>query len=135
MIALFIGSWLPYALVATFGIVGLDQLVTPYSAELPVMLAKASAIWNPIVYALKHPRYRAVLAEYLPKCVRPKCCGAAEGGDASKTTSTRSYESRKQQAAAAQSPQDRVDLEIRQQILAVAVAAAEPADGEDIDNV
>ena len=67
MIALFIGSWLPYCLVAMFGIVGLSDLVTPYSAELPVMLAKASAIWNPIVYALKHSRYRSALAERLPK--------------------------------------------------------------------
>jgi len=73
MIVLFIGSWLPYCLVAMFGIVGLGQLVTPYSAELPVMLAKASAIWNPIVYALKHPRYRSALAGYLPKVVVEWC--------------------------------------------------------------
>ena len=70
MITLFIVSWLPYALVATFGFVGLTHLVTPYSAELPVMLAKASAIWNPIVYALKHPRYRSAVAEYLPSSIK-----------------------------------------------------------------
>jgi len=74
MIALFLLSWLPYALIATFGVVGLDHFVTPYSAELPVMLAKASAIWNPIVYALKHPRYRSVLAGYLPSWMRAVCC-------------------------------------------------------------
>ena len=35
-----------------FGIVGLGELVTPYSAELPVMLAKASAIWTRVVHGL-----------------------------------------------------------------------------------
>ena len=133
MISLFIASWLPYALVATFGFVGLHQLVTPYSAELPVMLAKASAIWNPIVYALKHPRYRAVLATYLPKSVRLKCCRAAEGSSTSKTTSTRSYESQRQQTTAVQSPGD---VQIQQLVVSAAVAAvAEPDDGEDVDNL
>ena len=28
-----------------------------------------SVSWNPIVYALKHPRYRAALADYLPRRV------------------------------------------------------------------
>ena len=68
MIVLFILSWLPYALIAQFGIVGLDVLVTPYSTEFPIMLAKASAIWNPVVYALTHPRYRIALQQVFPCC-------------------------------------------------------------------
>jgi hypothetical protein len=62
MVCLFIVSWLPYALIAQFGILGLSNLVTPYTAEIPVLLAKSSAVWNPIVYALtgwsKIYRYR-----------------------------------------------------------------------------
>jgi len=87
MIALFIISWLPYALVASFSIVGLNHLVTPYVAELPVMLAKASAIWNPIVYALKHPRYRWALAEYLHEDIKACCCRGLD--TASKSSSMR----------------------------------------------
>jgi len=70
------------------------RLVTPYSAELPVMLAKASAIWNPIVYALKHPRYRSTLSQLLPKKIRARCCmKATSAGDSPKTSmSRRSYE-------------------------------------------
>jgi hypothetical protein len=68
MIGLFIVSWLPYALIAQFGITGLDNLVTPYSTEIPVIVAKASAIWNPIVYALTHPRYRVALCDIFPCC-------------------------------------------------------------------
>jgi len=52
MVVLYIVSWLPYTIVALFGILGLSDLVTPYSAEIPVLLAKTSAVWNPIVYAL-----------------------------------------------------------------------------------
>jgi predicted ATPase len=52
MVCLFIVSWLPYALISQFGILGLSDLVTPYSAEIPVLLAKTSAVWNPIVYAV-----------------------------------------------------------------------------------
>ena len=49
---LFVISWLPYALVAQLGILGFVNLVTPYSAEIPVLLAKSSAVWNPIIYSL-----------------------------------------------------------------------------------
>jgi hypothetical protein len=52
MVSLFVASWLPYALIAQFGILGLSDLVTPYSAEIPVLLAKTSAVWNPVIYAL-----------------------------------------------------------------------------------
>ena len=49
--------WVPYALVTQLAINGLQDYVTPHVAELPVMLAKSSSIWNPIIYSLNHPRY------------------------------------------------------------------------------
>jgi len=52
MVVLYIVSWLPYTIIALFGILGLSDLVTPYTAEIPVLLAKTSAVWNPIVYAM-----------------------------------------------------------------------------------
>jgi hypothetical protein len=61
MIGLFVISWLPYATVAQLGAAGWQHLVTPYTAEIPIMLAKASYVWNPIVYALSHPRYKAIV--------------------------------------------------------------------------
>ena len=57
----FVTCWLPYATVAQLGIWGFESLVTPYSAEIPVMFAKTSALWNPIIYAFSHPKYRKVL--------------------------------------------------------------------------
>ncbi|ESN97272.1 hypothetical protein HELRODRAFT_85596 [Helobdella robusta] len=59
----FILCWVPYATVAQLGIYGYDQMVSPYTAELPVMLAKTSALWNPIIYAFSHPKYRKCLKE------------------------------------------------------------------------
>jgi len=128
MIVLFIVSWLPYCLIAMFGIVGLGHLVTPYSAELPVMLAKASAMWNPILFALKHPRYRSALAGYLPEIVT-QWCRLGEPG--SRTSSIRrSFATQKHQTAApavAVALREAGDVElvqIRHQIPAAAAAAA-----------
>ena len=65
-IALFLISWVPYAAVSQLGIWGLQQYVTPYTCQFPVMLAKASAMWNPIVYAISHPKFRAALYTKMP---------------------------------------------------------------------
>ena len=123
MIALFIGSWLPYALVASFSIVGLNHLVTPYVAELPVMLAKASAIWNPIVYALKHPRYRSMLAEYLPENIKACCCRRYDG----KSSSIHRSETQKRQIPATIAKQVARDNELIE--MHHHIAAADAAGG------
>lgn len=73
MITLFVISWVPYAIIAQLGITGLHDYITPLTAEFPVMIAKSSAVWNPIVYALMHPRYRAALSSRLPACLRVAC--------------------------------------------------------------
>lgn len=72
MITMFVVSWLPYAIVAQLGISGYQQHITPYTTELPVMFAKASAMWNPIIYALTHPRYKAELSRLCPLFCRKK---------------------------------------------------------------
>jgi hypothetical protein len=67
MICLFVASWLPYAVIAELGVSGYAHLVNPYSAMLPIMFAKASFVWNPVVYALGQPRYRAAIVRLLPR--------------------------------------------------------------------
>ncbi|XP_064617472.1 rhodopsin-like [Liolophura sinensis] len=74
-ITLFLLSWTPYAVVALIGEFGPAQYVTPYASEIPVMFAKTSAMYNPIVYALSHPKFREVLNKKLPwlmVCCKPK---------------------------------------------------------------
>ncbi len=34
--------------------------------SVPAVIAKASAIHNPIIYAITHPKYRAAIARYIP---------------------------------------------------------------------
>ena len=71
IVLLYLLSWSPYAVVALIGQFGDAKFVTPFWSELPVMLAKASAMHDPIVYSLSHPKFRAALYERLPWLL---CC-------------------------------------------------------------
>ena len=71
IVILYMLSWTPYATVALIGQFGDAKFVTPFWSEIPVLFAKASAMHDPIVYALSHPRFRAALHEKLPWLM---CC-------------------------------------------------------------
>uniref|UniRef100_H3CBM4 Rhodopsin n=1 Tax=Tetraodon nigroviridis TaxID=99883 RepID=H3CBM4_TETNG len=58
VILLFIVSWSPYSVVALTATAGHAHLLTPYMNSIPAVIAKASAIHNPIIYAITHPKYR-----------------------------------------------------------------------------
>lgn len=71
VILLFIISWSPYSVVALTATAGYSHLLTPYMNSVPAVIAKASAIHNPIIYAITHPKYRAAIARYIPilRCI------------------------------------------------------------------
>nr|BBA21101.2 rhodopsin [Ambigolimax valentianus] len=69
----FLLSWTPYATVALIAQFGPVELVTPYVSEIPVMFAKASAMHNPLIYALSHPRFREAVDKRFPWLLC--CCG------------------------------------------------------------
>ncbi|XP_072021979.1 rhodopsin, GQ-coupled-like [Amphiura filiformis] len=69
--ALFALSWTPYATVAFIGEYINGDLLGPMVQTLPVVLAKSSAIWNPIVYAISHKKFKAAIRDHFIK----KCCG------------------------------------------------------------
>lgn len=77
-VCLFVVSWLPYAVIALSGIVGKRDWVTPYTVMIPVMVAKASCMWNPILYALTHPKFRAALETKMPWSV---CTASVHSAD------------------------------------------------------
>ena len=56
IVALFIISWTPYVMIAFFAqfapVSLVPSIVTPYTAALPAIFAKASSIFNPIVFTL-----------------------------------------------------------------------------------
>uniref|UniRef100_A0A3Q0R2V2 Opsin 4.1 n=1 Tax=Amphilophus citrinellus TaxID=61819 RepID=A0A3Q0R2V2_AMPCI len=66
VILLFIVSWSPYSAVALTATAGYAHLLTPYMNSVPALIAKASAIHNPIIYAITHPKYRAAIGHYVP---------------------------------------------------------------------
>ncbi|XP_069835289.1 melanopsin [Dendropsophus ebraccatus] len=70
VILLYVVSWSPYSTVALVAFAGYANILTPYMNSVPAVIAKASAIHNPIIYAITHPKYRMALAKYIP-CLRP----------------------------------------------------------------
>ncbi|XP_019749306.1 melanopsin-A-like [Hippocampus comes] len=66
VILLFIISWAPYSCTALTAFAGYADLLTPYMNSVPAVIAKASAIHNPIIYAITHPKYRSAISRYVP---------------------------------------------------------------------
>ncbi len=59
-VTLWIMAWSPFAVVCLMGTWGDATKITPLVCELPVILSKTSCAYNPIIYALSHPKYREV---------------------------------------------------------------------------
>ncbi|XP_006894549.1 PREDICTED: melanopsin [Elephantulus edwardii] len=66
VILLFVISWAPYSTVVLVAFAGYAHVLTPYMNSVPAVIAKASAIHNPIIYAITHPKYRMAIAQHLP---------------------------------------------------------------------
>ncbi|XP_063969333.1 melanopsin-like [Lytechinus pictus] len=61
----YILSWMPYSVVAVIGQYFDPDLLSPLGTVVPVIFAKCSAIWNPIIYCLSHEKFNAALKEKL----------------------------------------------------------------------
>jgi r-opsin len=59
-VTLWVLAWTPFTVVCMLGTWGDTSKITPLICELPVILAKTSCVYNPIIYALSHPKYREV---------------------------------------------------------------------------
>uniref|UniRef100_A0A8C8GRP4 G-protein coupled receptors family 1 profile domain-containing protein n=1 Tax=Oncorhynchus tshawytscha TaxID=74940 RepID=A0A8C8GRP4_ONCTS len=66
VIIVYVMSWSPYACVTLIGWAGYGRALSPYSKAVPAVIAKASAIYNPFIYAIIHSKYRDTLAEKVP---------------------------------------------------------------------
>lgn len=60
-VVIFVLSWSPYCLVSLFAVFTGRHVITSGEAEIPELLAKASVIYNPIVYTIKNRRFRTTL--------------------------------------------------------------------------
>nr|BAQ54858.1 opsin, long-wavelength sensitive type [Anax parthenope] len=79
-ISLWFMAWTPYLIINYAGIfetMTISPLVTIWGS----LFAKASAVYNPIVYGISHPKYRAALNEKLPFLVCGGTDSPAPAGD------------------------------------------------------
>ena len=64
-VVVFVLSWSPYCLVSLVAVFTGKHVITSGEAEIPELLAKASVIYNPIVYTIKNRRFRTTLLRIL----------------------------------------------------------------------
>ncbi|KAL2102221.1 hypothetical protein ACEWY4_001389 [Coilia grayii] len=89
VILLYVISWSPYSCVALTAFAGHADKLTPYIHSVPAVIAKASAIHNPIIYAITHPKYRSAIAKYIPWLGVIMCVPARDRFTSSSFMSTR----------------------------------------------
>merc|ERR1712215_271130 len=75
--------WTPYCAIVVQGMWFDQDKITPMITMLPAMLAKTCACYNPMVYALSHPRFRAAMQSEVPCCCvhEPEGPSNAAGSD------------------------------------------------------
>ena len=61
-ITLWVAMWTPYAAIVLQGAVGDQSKITPLVTILPALICKTASIYNPIIFAISHPKYRLVSA-------------------------------------------------------------------------
>lgn len=92
IIILFVISWSPYSVVALTATAGYAHVLTPYMNSIPAVIAKASAIHNPIIYAITHPKYRIAIARYVPFFRYILCVGINKRSSSISTSGTTSHQ-------------------------------------------
>lgn len=65
-ITLWIFAWTPFTAISMLGTWASPSYITALVSEIPILCAKTSAVYNPIIYALSHPKYRECLKEVCP---------------------------------------------------------------------
>ncbi|CAD7092090.1 unnamed protein product [Hermetia illucens] len=67
-ISLWFFAWTPYLIINYCGLFKYSK-ISPLTTILGGIFAKTSAVYNPIVYGISHPKYRLALKEKCPCCV------------------------------------------------------------------
>jgi len=83
-VSLWFMAWTPYTIINMSGLL-MPEIVTPLFSIWGSVFAKANTVYNPIIYAISHPKYKAALYNKLP-CLR--CAGDDGDSDDSKSTAS-----------------------------------------------
>ncbi|VEL37608.1 unnamed protein product [Protopolystoma xenopodis] len=71
----YIASWTPYGLVALYALLHKERhFLSPFVAEFTVLFAKTSAVYNPILYAFTHHRFRLEISAFRQQLKRQVTC-------------------------------------------------------------
>ena len=73
-ISLWFIAWTPYLIVNFMGIFEASP-ISPLNTIWCSLFAKANSVYNPIVYAISHPKYKAALGQKFPSLA---CASAPE---------------------------------------------------------
>ncbi|KAJ4429000.1 hypothetical protein ANN_25996 [Periplaneta americana] len=92
-ISLWFFAWTPYLVINYMGVLE-GAKISPLATIWGSLFAKANAVYNPIVYGISHPKYRAALKEKLPFLV----CGETESETASQATNATTTDSAAEKA-------------------------------------
>ncbi|XP_055627773.1 rhodopsin-like [Toxorhynchites rutilus septentrionalis] len=76
-ISLWFMAWTPYTIINYTGIFKTAS-ISPLATIWGSVFAKANAVYNPIVYGISHPKYKAALAKRFPAL---SCNDPPQGGD------------------------------------------------------
>merc|ERR1719383_1382986 len=80
-------AWTPFTVICMLGTWGDVSKITPLVSAIPVIIAKTSCCYNPIIYAISHPKYRECLKEMYPSmCITPEKEVAPARDNASEAT-------------------------------------------------
>jgi len=80
-VTLFYICWTPYTAIVVTGMLGNQDYITPLITVLPAMFSKTLACYNPMVYALSHPRFRAAMQEHCSWCCIHEPDGKSDSSD------------------------------------------------------
>ncbi|XP_060062526.1 rhodopsin-like [Ylistrum balloti] len=66
LVSAFLLSWIPYSVFAMTSILGYADDVHPFVGTLPSLFAKASIIWNPLIYVCRNRTFKRALFDTFP---------------------------------------------------------------------
>lgn len=81
-------AWTPYATVVMMAAFGNRSLITPLVSQLPAFFSKFGSCFNPIIFALSHPKYRAALQTKIPCLGIREAEAPAKGKETAETSCT-----------------------------------------------
>jgi len=65
-VTLWLICWVPYAWIVAQGVFLDQSKITPIASMLPALICKTASGYNPVVYAINHPKFRLAMTKSYP---------------------------------------------------------------------